>query len=83
MLVSFRFLFSQNTTRVHTTTQAIGPASQQQRLDTLIWTLALPIALSLAAEPLYSMVDTYAVGKRMGSRALSAFSLAERVFVIG
>lgn len=43
----------------------------------------LPIALSLAAEPLYSMVDTYAVGKRMGSRALSAFSLAERVFVIG
>lgn len=49
----------------------------------MIWTLALPIALSLAMEPLYSLVDTYCVGKRMGARALSAFSLADRVFVIG
>jgi hypothetical protein len=29
------------------------------------------------------MIDTYVVGKRMGPRSLSAFALADRVFVIG
>lgn len=57
--------------------------NQQQRLDAVVLKLALPIALSLALEPLCSMIDTYTVFKRMGPRSLSAFALADRVFVIG
>ncbi len=64
--------------------RAASMANQQrERLDSVIWKLAVPLALSLGLEPLCACVDTYAVGKRMGPRSLSAFALADRVHVIG
>ncbi|GAB5029858.1 multidrug resistance protein norm [Nannochloropsis oceanica] len=60
----------------------VQATDQRQDLNSVILRLALPLSLSLSLEPLCSAINTYYVGVKMGSRALSAFGLADRIFVL-
>ena len=46
----------------------VQATDQRQSLNSVIWRLALPLSLSLGLEPLCSVIDTYYVGAKMGSR---------------
>ncbi len=65
-------------------TVGTGDRSARRTLDRSIWSIAGPALVTLAAEPVYLLVDTAIVG-RLGTDALAGLAVASSVllFVVG